>query len=408
MFRFIAPLLACVLLLTSRPASAVPGVGDTVPNLTFETILNAPDDAAVEFDGNLKGKVVVLEFWATWCGPCVAAIPHMNELTEQFADDDVQFIAINVGETRDTVETFLKRRGIDGWVALDEHEAVANQFEVSGIPRTIVIGRDGRIVADTYPTMLQAEHLRKALAGEPLGLPERQASPLPAVEALTADDDNALIQVALTRRDNTDGNQNIMFNGKGAIFNNVTAKTLLTNAANNRFSGNRVMTEATPADADARYDLVVQLAEGDREAAMGLLWDTVSRGFNVTATAEDREVDVLVLQPIRGAESKLPAMAESGDALPADQFGADRVVMDQMATTPASVARTIEMIVRQPVLSDWKPAGVFDLRVELPGLASQLSPEEKLAAINSALAEHGLELIAEQRTLPYTVIRNAE
>ena len=44
---------------------------------------------------SLKGKVVVLEFWTTWCGPCVAAIPHLNELSEKYADKPVQFIAIS-------------------------------------------------------------------------------------------------------------------------------------------------------------------------------------------------------------------------------------------------------------------------------------------------------------------------
>ena len=182
-------LLALIALLSaaaSSPAAAPPKVGDPVPPLGVETLLNAPDGAAVDFEGDLKGKVVVLEFWATWCGPCVSAIPHMNELTEQFADKDVRFVWITA-EGSDVIEPFLKQRPIAGWVGLDPDHSAAQTFAVRGIPRTIVVGRDGKVAADTYPTMLKAEHLEQALAGEPVTLEEQGDPATVEIEPLRQD-----------------------------------------------------------------------------------------------------------------------------------------------------------------------------------------------------------------------------
>jgi len=65
----------------------------------------------------LAGKAVVLEFWATWCAPCVAAIPHLNELATQFKDRPVVFLSVS-DETPSVVEAFLQKHPIDGWSAL--------------------------------------------------------------------------------------------------------------------------------------------------------------------------------------------------------------------------------------------------------------------------------------------------
>src|SRR5215471_21366282 len=88
-------------------------IGDLPPPLGLEKILQAPDGKKVEW-GALKGKVVVLEFWATWCGPCVAAIPHLNELADKFKEEPIQFIAVT-SEDEKVVRRFLRNKPLHAW-----------------------------------------------------------------------------------------------------------------------------------------------------------------------------------------------------------------------------------------------------------------------------------------------------
>jgi len=131
---------------------ADPKVGDRSPLLKATALLQAPAGASLDAE-KLKGKVVVLEFWATWCGPCVLAIPHLNELAEKFKNQPVQFIAIT-SEDEATVKTFLANKPINAWVALDADKAMKAAFAVSAIPHTVVLGKDGSIATVTYPTSL--------------------------------------------------------------------------------------------------------------------------------------------------------------------------------------------------------------------------------------------------------------
>lgn len=93
---------------------------------------------------DLVGKAVVLNYWATWCGPCRAELPHYAELAESYADrEDVVFLAITTDADRSRATDFLKEHGYEFTTLFDEGSAT--DFNVTGIPATIVIGPAGRI-----------------------------------------------------------------------------------------------------------------------------------------------------------------------------------------------------------------------------------------------------------------------
>ena len=92
-----------------------------------------------------KGKVVVLDFWATWCGPCVKSLPGLIEAMSKFPKDDVSFVAVNQGETKDQVKKFLTARQWQMPVGFDADQKVAQKYGVEGIPHTVVIDREGKI-----------------------------------------------------------------------------------------------------------------------------------------------------------------------------------------------------------------------------------------------------------------------
>jgi thiol-disulfide isomerase/thioredoxin len=124
-------------------------IGDTGPEIKVEKLLQASLGAATSGD-SVKGKVVVLEFWATWCLPCVPAIKHLNEVSEKFQQKSVQFIAITDEQDESLVQKFLNQQPIKGWVGLDKDRSVFTAYRPGGRPHTVVLDRDGNIAAITY------------------------------------------------------------------------------------------------------------------------------------------------------------------------------------------------------------------------------------------------------------------
>jgi peroxiredoxin len=93
-----------------------------------------------------KGKIVVLDFWATWCGPCMQTAPLFEEVMSRFAGRDVELIGVNMEERPEQIKSIMQRHKLNFRVALDQDGAIASRYAVTAIPQTVVIGRDGKIV----------------------------------------------------------------------------------------------------------------------------------------------------------------------------------------------------------------------------------------------------------------------
>ena len=141
------PLLAIAMVLSVTATGEHVPKARTVAPMTFESILEDGRPAKVD----LRGKAVVLDFWATWCSPCVAAIPKFNALVTQFDDRPVVFVSVT-DEPEEVVRKFLEKHPIQGFVAIDADGSVFRQHNVKGRPFTVLIDRTGRIAGftDTY------------------------------------------------------------------------------------------------------------------------------------------------------------------------------------------------------------------------------------------------------------------
>ena len=96
-----------------------------------------------------QDKIVVLDFWATWCGPCVMALPDYIAATSKFEESKVIFVAVNLQESSDEIRSFLMEKQLSPRVALDRSADVAPKFQVSGIPHTVILG-PGNIIEDVH------------------------------------------------------------------------------------------------------------------------------------------------------------------------------------------------------------------------------------------------------------------
>jgi thiol-disulfide isomerase/thioredoxin len=167
----------------SAVATAQVKVGQPAPDLKLDRIYqaqNAPLDLSA-----LKGKVVVLEFWATWCAPCISAMPHMNELAEKVKGKGVQFVSIS-DESAETIEPFLKKGLMKTWVGQDKDGSMYKTYGIRFIPHTIVLDKAGNVALVTSPTALNEEILDKVARGETLAgvAPEAAKPENPAAEPL--------------------------------------------------------------------------------------------------------------------------------------------------------------------------------------------------------------------------------
>ncbi|MEJ2143318.1 MAG: TlpA disulfide reductase family protein, partial [Gammaproteobacteria bacterium] len=94
---------------------------------------------------NLKGKVTLINFWATWCTPCIEEIPSLNRLKMKMQGKPFQLISINYAETPDRISNFMKKVKVDFPVLLDEDGTLSKKWKVVAFPSTFVIGMDGKI-----------------------------------------------------------------------------------------------------------------------------------------------------------------------------------------------------------------------------------------------------------------------
>lgn len=118
-------------------------VGQKAPDFSLSTL----DGKKVTLKDFRDKKVVVLDFWATWCPPCRRAMPIIQEVSNELKDKDVIFFAVNVGEEKEKVADFVKNMGITLTVLLDTDGKVSTLYEVESIPRMVIIGKDGIVKA---------------------------------------------------------------------------------------------------------------------------------------------------------------------------------------------------------------------------------------------------------------------
>ncbi|HSN52593.1 MAG TPA: TlpA disulfide reductase family protein [Woeseiaceae bacterium] len=114
----------------------------------FSLLTALPAPAADTFDlGRYAGKVVVLDFWASWCEPCRRSFPWLNAMHDKYGREGLVIVGVNLDMERADAQRFLDEYPADFSIVYDADQALARQYEVVAMPSSYVIGRDGQLAA---------------------------------------------------------------------------------------------------------------------------------------------------------------------------------------------------------------------------------------------------------------------
>jgi thiol-disulfide isomerase/thioredoxin len=115
--------------ITQAPTFVLPGIDNTQVNLE-----------------DYRGKVVLVDFWASWCTPCIRSFPWMDEMVEKYGEKGFVVIAINMDQESILAAKFLQRYPNKLTIAFDPQGAVAEQYEIMGLPNSFILNKKGEIV----------------------------------------------------------------------------------------------------------------------------------------------------------------------------------------------------------------------------------------------------------------------
>jgi len=115
--------------------------GDTAPEINIPALSGSAQISLSE----LKGKVVYVDFWASWCPPCVKSFPLLNDLRNKLQDQGFEVLAVNLDEERSDAEAFLKAHAVDFLVGVDDSKQLPISYEVKGMPYAYLVDKQGLI-----------------------------------------------------------------------------------------------------------------------------------------------------------------------------------------------------------------------------------------------------------------------
>lgn len=335
-------LAACTGQPGERPKLAKKGL--PAPALSLNKLIGAPVPDLKSLD-ELKGKVVVLEFWATWCEPCVDAIPALNLLAERFRGQPLVFIHIT-DESEADVREFLKTQRLLGWVAPEAGAGVFKAFRVYGRPHTVVINKAGEVASFTRGGDLTAEGLMRLLAGRP--------GPEPAHE-VPVSTGTGLAEFYLARSASRGGAAQY---GPASLEATAMRLEYALEWLYGRVDRFEIKPEAAPA-MSAAYDIRLRLPPESGARKKEFFLKGLEAALGLKAVKSEREEEVYVLRKAPGGPVNVKERRDYGGA---ELNGA---VLEVKGGSFSALASRLKEALRRPVLDETAAAGPYEYSFEL-------------------------------------------
>lgn len=371
-------------------------VGQPAPPLYLKALLQAPADSPATL-ARLKGKAVVLEFWGTWCAPCIAAFPHLNELVKNTRDEPVVFIAVT-DEPANQVAAFLEKKTLATWVGIDDIGTTTQAYGVRAFPTTVLIDPDGIVRGVTTPDVVTAAMVKDLAHRRPLAIRAEDAPRLRTDAAGGIDLGQANFLIYLGPPNDLLGDP--MGGPTEGRSRSCSARLVLQRCYEDEAGGwaksPRVLFECDIPEKD--FGFAVHVPRGSGLSASALLKQGLESalGFRTRGVREHREQDVLVLKHVGPAA---PAKPAGNPALGGRIMNSPNGIIGE-GVTLNWLSTWIESQTKKPVVDETGLLATYDWNIKVKSF--------DLHALNVALKEIGLALSPERRKVEYIVVRRIE
>lgn len=373
-------------------------IGKESPELSFSKIINYDKPSAKLTD--FKSKVVILDFWATWCAPCIKSFPHLEELQDKFKAD-LQIITIT-DESEDRIEKFLSKRDLNLPIVIDTKKEIASHFPYESIPHSVIIDKNGIVRAITTSSELTEDLIKQVINNKPITVEEkREVINFDPSKPLSGNE-NLIYQITITPYQEGLPSMSSPNGGVGPYSNrrifatNISPRPLYE-VAYQFPAGTKTIIEVEDM-AKFKWDkqnlicfeLIVPEEMGDQR--FEIMQNYLRLLFNYDAAVEQRLRPVKVLKPINGAKINISPSEKTSEST--KRHGGSGLSMKNSKIE--TLAIFLEEQLNKPIIDETGLTGNYDL--EMPWYHED--PEQ----IHSELKKIGLELIDDERKIDVLVI----
>lgn len=368
-------LVLAVLLAAPAAASASPA-----PEFKIDKVFNAPV-AEVKSLASLKGKVVFLEFWATWCAPCVAGVPRTNRLIDALKGEPVVFLAVT-DEPADMIAAFLKTHEFKAWVGVDEARSSIKAYKNRSRPDGYLIGKDGALLGRIYPDRLQESDVRDAIAGKFKAKPKEKAfNEAQAPSSMQAG--KTLYEIVITSASGKPS----MSMGESDLDANAMPFSFIVSYIWD-VEQDQVIAENPPVES---FGARIKTPPDGFEKGKELMKKAIESTFGVSVTPEVKETDVFLLSLSTAPGAPRPQAGDPGVKSGIMASGGGRLLGK---TTMARFAKALwGGASDKPVIDDTGLTGEYSLDLEWKRTDD--------AALDRALAAAGLRFVPARRKVEF-------
>ncbi len=388
-------LLILIICITScKNENTIAELGKTVPNYKFSNILNSKQSQISLND--LKGKPVILEFWATWCGPCIPAMKKLDSLKNQFGDK-IEIITIS-HENQQRLEQFIKNSQTSLRVVSDTTHK--KNFKYKVIPHSIIIDKNGVVRAITSPKNINEEVIKNLIFDNKIDLEIKDdfyINPNLEVETINTIANNDYTIALKSYDQEKRGGFGLLIDSEGNIngvdmWNSTIPRlyqTLFGIASPSRMIFKDSLSEKDfPYKKEHQYNFMIQVSDKYQQKWREIGIEFLNENFDVNAKMGVDSLECYVLKNVD--RTIKPSKSES------PEFMFMGTILKTKKIKMSKLAEYLENFTPIPVLDKTDLNGEYDIDLEWKA--------EDPKTMHSELKKFGLELIRAEEKLPVEIM----